>query len=238
MSDLLQIERLSIHYGELEAVRRISFSLACQETLGIAGPNMSGKSSLLAAIAGLPHRVTGSIRIVAADGRWEDITGLSAEERLRRHRIYCSPEASGVFPSLSVQENLLLTPRLLTLRTIVEDLERIYTTFPLLAERRRLPARFLSGGWRQILAVCRGQMVHPRLLLCDEPFLGLSPPMAALVLQTLSETTNPEGLPTSILLTDQNADRLRKAAGTLLSLDRGVLVQSATRSQLEGGSSQ
>lgn len=232
---VLRMSGLSVEFGQLRAVRGVDLSLTAGETLGIVGPNMAGKSSLLAAIAGLQRPTAGRIEIELAEGRFEDVTDMAAEERLRRHRVYLSPEASGVFRSLSVEENLLLTPRLLGLDGIGGDLEEVYARFPLLAERRRLSARFLSGGWRQILAVCRAQMVHPRLLLCDEPCLGLSPPMAALVLDTLAKTTNPDGERASLLLTDQNADRLRGAVDSLRTLDRGSLVATNEDSTAEEG---
>lgn len=219
----LRARGLSVRYGQLEAVRRVDFEVPRSQVVGIVGPNLSGKSSLMAALAGIEPAFRGCIEVSAEGGRLEEVTRTSPEERLRRHRIYLAPEASGVFPSLTVEENLLLTPRLLRLDSVRADLESVYSAFPLLAERRRVAARFLSGGWRQILAVCRAQMVHPRVLLCDEPCLGLSPPMAKLVLETLTRTSDPLGRRSSLLLTEQSTDRLVGVADLLMTLDRGCL---------------
>ncbi len=222
----LEVRGLRVAYDGLVALRDVSLSARRDGVVGIWGPNMSGKSSLLGAVAGITRVASGSI-LLHDRGVSTDIARLPSQVRLASHRIFLCPEASGVFPSLSVEENLLLTPGLLRLPHSKTDLEQVYSRFPLLGERRRNQAQYLSGGWRQVLAICRARLVHPRVLLCDEPCLGLSPPMAALVLETIADTTDQEGNAALTIITAQTEVAISGRCSRLFILERGQLSEGA-----------
>jgi branched-chain amino acid transport system ATP-binding protein len=219
----IELHKLDVSYDGIAALRAVSLRTGNSGLVGIWGANMSGKSTLLRAIAGSVRADAGTI-FLRADGNTFNIGRLSSEERLTRHRVFLCPEASGVFPSLTVEENLMLAPEILKLTGAKADLANTYARFPLLQQRRRVQARFLSGGWRQVLAISRAAMVHPRVLLCDEPFLGLSPPMARLVLDVIRGTVDPEGDSPLTIISEQRLERVKDACTSIHHLERGRVL--------------
>jgi len=176
---LLTLDKVSVRYGQLRALREVSFSLAKGETLYVTGPNGAGKSTLLKAISG----------VVAATGEigFEGKTITScAPEDIARLGISMVPEGREIFGSLTIEENLRLGTGIRADRAaIAEDLADVYAVFPMLKERRNSSAGVLSGGQQQMLAIARAIMTRPRLLAIDEPSLGLAPKVIDQVYETL-----------------------------------------------------
>jgi len=194
---VLRLEGLRAGYGPIEALRGLDLEVQEGELVCLLGANGAGKSSTLRAISGLLRARAG--RIVFG-GR--DIHGLEPSAILRAGIAHC-PEGRRVFPHLTVEENLAMGAYVRRDRTAVaEDLDRVCAHFPILAERRRQAAGTLSGGEQQMLAIGRALMARPRLLMLDEPSLGLAPVLVDLILQTI-EDINKEG--TTILMVEQNA---------------------------------
>lgn len=208
----LELEHLNVVYGAVRAVSGISIHVGQGETVALIGPNGAGKSSLLLTIAGVVPVRSGAIRVA---GR--DIGGLSAEERVGIG-ISVVPENREVFTKLNVHENLLIgASRRNDRAAILADTDRMYALFPRLAERRQHMGGFLSGGEQQMLAIARALMARPKLLMLDEPSLGLAPVVTDKVYDAIAEL---KGQGTSILLVEQNSER---AFGVC---DRAYLVQA------------
>jgi branched-chain amino acid transport system ATP-binding protein len=201
--NLLETERLAVHYGGIRAVKELDIRIAEGEVVCLIGANGAGKTSSMRALAGLLSAATGTIRYAG-----EDVTQLPAHERARRG-ISLVPEGRGVFPRLTVAENLSMGAYFRRDQAaIADDLARVYGLFPRLAERRAQLGGTLSGGEQQMLAIARALMGRPRLLLLDEPSMGLAP----LAVQTIFETIRmiaAQGM--TLLLVEQNA-RLALAA--------------------------
>jgi len=166
-SPLLAVESIDAFYGDFQALFGVSMNVSAGEVVAVIGANGAGKSTLLRSIAGLMHPHHGCI---VFDG--EDI-GAQAAFAVVKRGIAMVPEGRRLFPSLSVEENLLIGAQ--ARRPGPWTLERVYQLFPVLAERRNLPAPALSGGQQQMAAIARALMSNPRLLLCDEISLGLAP---------------------------------------------------------------
>ena len=213
---LLAVDNLSVAYGDLYAVREVSFALDEHAAFVLLGANGAGKTSILRAISGLVRSSGGSI---AADGK--SLVGLSPHE-VARAGISHVPEGRRIFAHLTVEENL--TVSFLAKRASVafsDALAAVFALFPRLAERRRQVGGTLSGGEQQMLAIGRAMMNFPRLLMLDEPSLGLSPVLAELVFERLAEIRR-RG--TTILLVEQNATCLDLATrGVILANGRVVL---------------
>ena len=198
---LLATVGLSAGYGELEIIHGVSVSVPSGGFVSVIGPNGAGKSTLLKAIYGLAERLGGSIRL-AVDGGERELTGLRPHELTRLGLNYV-PQLENVFPNMSVQENLEIGAVPARSR-LVERLEAIFATFPLLLSRRRQRAGTLSGGERQMLALARALMPEPRLLLLDEPSAALAPVVVDQLFEQLV-AINESGI--AILMIEQNARR-------------------------------
>jgi branched-chain amino acid transport system ATP-binding protein len=194
---LLALEKLKVAYGGIQAVKGIDLDVARGELVCLIGANGAGKTTTLKGICGLQPVSSGTIRY---DG--EDVTGRRAFELVRRG-LAMVPEGRGVFGALTIEENLTMGAYARSDRAGVRaDVERVFALFPRLAERRRQTAGTLSGGEQQMLAIGRALMSKPRLLLLDEPSMGLAPLMVQKVFETVL-TVSRDGV--TILLIEQNA---------------------------------
>lgn len=211
MNPILEIDNLQVNYGQVEAVRGISIKLMPGEIVSVIGPNGAGKTTLLAATIGLlPAR--GAVRL---DG--ESLDGVDVESRVERG-LCLVPEQRELFGDMSVLDNLLLGSysKRDSKSARVRKLEHVYHRFPRLAERRTQRANTLSGGERQMLALGRALMAEPRVLMLDEPSLGLAPKIVTEILSIVRDLRD-DGL--SIILVEQNA------LAALQSSDRGFVLE-------------
>lgn len=201
---LLTLKNVSVHYGNIQAVHHINLHVEDGETLCLIGANGAGKSTTLKSIVGLLRLSSGEIMF---DGK--NIKTIAPHERIK-HGLTLVPEGRGVFPHMSVEENLLMGAYYRQDNHIHPDLEKYYHLFPKLLDRRTQLAGTLSGGEQQMVAMARALMSRPRLLLLDEPSMGLAPIVVQTIFNVIKQVAA-EGV--SILLVEQNA----KAA---LSLSR------------------
>jgi branched-chain amino acid transport system ATP-binding protein len=225
---LLEVSGLSARYGPVPALRDVSLEVRAGELVALIGANGAGKSTLLRAIAGLVAPAAGR---VALDGR--DVTG-QAPEAMIRAGVALVPERRRVFAPLTVLDNLELggyaLPRGRDFRSRLEaSVEEAYRLFPVLRRRRDQLAGTLSGGEQQMLAIGRALMTRPRLLLCDEPSLGLAPLVVAEIMRLLS-TLREAG--TTILLVEQNARMALRSADRAYVLEVGSVVLSGAATDL------
>ena len=209
---MLEVRGLQVAYGGINAVKGIDLDVRAGELVTLIGANGAGKSTTLKALSGLLKPAAGSVRY---DG--QDITGTPAFELVRRG-VALVPEGRGVFARLTVEENLAMGAYIRdNPAAIAADREHAYATFPRLAERRRQLAGTLSGGEQQMLAIARALMCKPRLLLLDEPSMGLAPLVVAKIFETIRAVAR-DGV--TLLLIEQNA-RL-----ALQTCDRGYVMES------------
>jgi branched-chain amino acid transport system ATP-binding protein len=193
---LLEVKGLEVAYGGIQAVKGIDLEVRDRELVTLIGANGAGKTTTLKALAGLLKPRGGT---VVYDG--VDVTGRPAHE-LVRLGLALVPEGRGVFGRLTIEENLAMGAYVRRDREVAKDFDRAYTLFPRLAERRRQPAGTLSGGEQQMLAIARALMSRPRLLLLDEPSMGLAPIMVQKIFDTIRAIAA-EGV--TLLLVEQNA---------------------------------
>ncbi len=223
---LLSVRELDVRYGSIPALRGVSLDVAPGELVGVVGPNGAGKSTLLLAIAGVLAAAGGEIRF---DG--DPVAGRPAEV-MARAGISLVPEGRHIFGSLTVAENLLVGAAARRDRAAARrETDELMALFPILAERRNSPAGKLSGGEQQMLAIARALLTRPRLLLLDEPSLGLGPLIIDQVYERLA-ALHEEGL--SILLVEQNANRVLELADRTYVLRTGEVVLSGTTADLLG----
>ena len=221
---LLEVEGVSVSYGAVEAVRDISLSVAAGEIVTLIGANGAGKTTILRAISKLASPRSGTIRF---DGR--DIT-KSPPEALVRLGMAHSPEGRQVLAKQTVGDNLELGAYVRNDRAgIARDMERMYELFPRLSERRRQPAGTLSGGEQQMLAMARALMSQPRLLLLDEPSLGLAPLLVAEIFEIIAGLG---AMGTTILLVEQNARLAMRIASRTYVVESGSIVLSGPSGEL------
>ncbi len=212
---MLEVHDLVVRYGAIEALHGISFDVGPGEVVALIGANGAGKTSTLVAISGLVRPARGTVRL---DGR--DLAGAAAHTIVRAGLIQV-PEGREILARMSVHENLLLSG--------ARDATSMYERFPILAERRALPAGSLSGGEQQLLAIARALLARPRVLLLDEPSLGLAPKMVAAVFGVLAEL---KAAGTTMLLVEQNALRALRLADRAYVLELGRIGLSGTGAAL------
>jgi branched-chain amino acid transport system ATP-binding protein len=215
---LLKVSGLKVAYGGIQAVKGVDFEVREGELVTLIGSNGAGKTTTMKAITGLLPMNDGDIAYLG-----ESIRGRGAWD-LVRTGLAMVPEGRGVFTRMSIQENLLMGAHIRRdKRTIAEDLERVYTTFPRLRERSPQLAGTLSGGEQQMLAIGRALMSRPRVLLMDEPSMGLSPIMVDRIFEVVREV-HAQGV--TILLVEQNASRALEIADRAYVMESGVISMS------------
>ena len=215
----LSVEQLAVSYGGIQAVKGISLQVQQGQTVALIGANGAGKSSTLRAITGLVPKAAGRIMF---DG--DDITALEGHA-LPSAGLIMVPEGRGIFSRMTIIENLMMgaySRPAATKALIAQDLEAQFERFPRLKERAHQLAGTLSGGEQQMLAMGRALMAHPRLLLLDEPSMGLSPIMVDKIFQTISEIAKAG---TSILLVEQNARLALQMADWAYVLESGQITE-------------
>jgi branched-chain amino acid transport system ATP-binding protein len=214
---LLEISGLTSHYGRIQALKGIDVVVGEGELVALVGANGAGKTTLLRCISGVQPMTTGKISFGGAD-----ISRMPAEQRLGLG-ISQVPEGRQVFGPLSVEDNLRLGAYRRHGPDVPADLERMYEMFPILRKKRELPAGTLSGGQQQMLAIARALMSNPRVLLLDEPSMGLAPLLVAEIFKTI-QALKDNG--TTIFLVEQNAYAALAIADRGYVLETGAVVLS------------
>lgn len=221
---MLEVSDLRVCYGAIEALHGVSMSIAEGETITVIGANGAGKSTLLKTICGILKPSSGTISY----GR-ENVSGLASSELIRRG-VALVPEGRHVFPDMTVRENLDLGAYYRSNASeIADDLDHVLQTFPILRERLKLPGGSLSGGQQQMLAIGRAMMSKPKLLMLDEPSLGLAP---AIVQQLGGIIRELNRAGTTILLVEQNARMALKLAHRGYVLAVGNVTRTGTGQEL------
>jgi branched-chain amino acid transport system ATP-binding protein len=222
---VLEIEDLRAGYGDVPVLRGVSLEVAAGEIVALVGANGAGKTTTLRTVAGLLVPSGGAVRLEGAS-----IAGLPAH-RIVARGLLLVPEGRRIFPSLTVRENLDLGAYLPAAKARrAESLGRVLDLFPVLAERRRQAAGTLSGGEQQMLAIGRSLMGLPRLLMLDEPSLGLAPRVADRIFEVV-QRISAEGTP--VLLVEQNVRRSLQIARRAFVLEHGAVVLAGPASELE-----
>ncbi len=220
---MLRVTGLSVRYGTMQVLRRVSFHVAEHEIVALIGANGAGKTTLLRAISGLNRASEGEILFMG-----EPINRLAPESIVRMGLVHV-PEARQLFPNMTVLENLELGGYLYGPKHVRSHLSAMYELFPILSERRHQKAGTLSGGEQQMLSIARSLMARPRLLVLDEPSMGLAPLMVDEIYRTI-ETLHREG--TTILLVEQNAMGALTIAQRAYVLETGRIVLSGSADEL------
>ena len=224
MTTLLSLKDVDVHYGAIHALRGVSFDVAEGEIVTLIGANGAGKTTTLRAVSGMLKPTSGVIKYEG-----QEIGGLKPHKLVAR-RLCHAPEGRGNFPNLTVRENLLLGAFLRRdTAAIAEDVEKGFGLFPRLREREKQMAGTLSGGEQQMLAIARSLMARPKLLLLDEPSLGLAPQVTETIFNIIVEI-NRAGV--TILLVEQNAHLALGIAHHAHVLETGCVVQSGTGQEL------
>ena len=216
---LLQVNGLKARYGPIEALHGLDFSVGKGQLVALVGANGAGKTTLLRVLSGVHRAATGTIRF---DG--VDISRLVPHKRVAIG-ICQVPEGRQVFGPMSVEDNILLGAYRRQNAQLGERMEQAYSLFPILKEKRRLPAGTLSGGQQQMLAIARALMGEPKLLLLDEPSLGLAPLLAAEILRVVDRLRR-QGI--TILLVEQNARAALAIADVGYVVETGRILQSGS----------
>jgi branched-chain amino acid transport system ATP-binding protein len=217
---MLKVENLSFSYGKIQAIRNVSFELKKGKIMAIVGANGAGKSSLMKCIAGVLKPQHGNVYY--NDTKLDPIAHKVVEQG-----VCLVPEGRWIFSNLTVEENLLLGGY--TSKTRSAGIDRAYKMFPRLAERRKQRAGTMSGGEQQMLAIARGLMSNPKVLLLDEPSLGLAPIIVNDIMSII-KNINQEGI--SVLLVEQNACKALAIAHHACVLEQGQVVKYGTGAEL------
>ncbi len=220
---LLEVEDIRTHYGSIEALKGVSLTVAEGEIVTLIGANGAGKSTTLRSISGLTPVSSGKVSFAGAE-----ITRVPAHEVVG-HGIALAPEGRHCFPRMTVRENLELGAYGRRGEDIVADFERVYELFPRLQERERQKAGTMSGGEQQMLAIGRALMAKPRLLMLDEPSMGIAPVLIERIYETIGEI-NRGGV--AILLVEQNANYALEASERGYVLETGRVTLAAESSSL------
>ena len=220
---MLQLQHISTHYGSICAVNQVSLHVTQGEIVSLIGSNGAGKTSLLMTVCGNPRATSGTIHFEG-----EDITNLPSHHIMQRG-IAISPEGRRIFPDLTVVENLQMGGFFLSKPDIENGIEHVFQLFPRLKERAHQRAGTMSGGEQQMLAIGRALMSKPRLLLMDEPTLGLAPLIIAQIFDIIQTIRN-EGV--TVFLVEQNANRALQIADRGYVLETGKLVLEDTGANL------
>lgn len=221
---VLTVKGLQVHYGAIHALRGVSLEVPDGQVVALIGANGAGKTTTLRAVSRMLRPTSGSVHF-----KGEDLLRLPPHEVVARGLAH-APEGRGIFLNLTLRENLALGAFLRTDRDGVEaDLTRMFELFPILKERVDQQAGTLSGGEQQMLAVARALMSRPRLLLLDEPSLGLAPQVVERIFQVLSEVSR-SGV--SLLLVEQNAHKALQIAHRAYVLETGEVVMQGTGKEL------
>lgn len=219
---MLKIDDIHVYYGAIHAVKGVSFQVNEGEIVALIGANGAGKSTILKTISGLMHPKSGSIEFIG-----QDISHMEAH-KLVRHGLAHVPEGRQIFLNMSVQENLEMGAFIQ--KTVSrEQLDKMYELFPRLKERRKQIAGTLSGGEQQMLAMSRAMMSEPKLLMLDEPSMGLAPIMVDQVFSIIRQLHKAG---TTILLVEQNAAKALKIADRAYVLETGAISLSGTGKEL------
>jgi len=222
---LLEVREIGVRYGAVPALRGVSVSVAAGGITTIIGANGAGKTTLLSAVSGIVAAHQGHVTYGG-----EEVTRLSCEERVTRGIVMC-PEGRRLFPDMTVQENLLLGAyNIRDATAVAAGLERVYALFPRIAERRKQLAGTLSGGEQQMVAIGRALMAAPKLLLLDEPSLGLAPNLVELIFETIAEIRK---LGCAIMLVEQNASMALEVADFGYVLETGAVTLSGPAAELK-----
>lgn len=227
---MLEISGLTVFRGSTQVLREVSLSVNDGEIVALIGANGAGKTTTLAAVSGMIPIHSGTIRLTDANNRPHALQNMAAERIVRLGMSHC-PEGRQVFAGLSVRENLIIGAFLRTdIDTIRADMERILELFPFFKDRLDDRAGGLSGGQQMMLAIGRALMSSPRLLLLDEPSLGLAPKTAEQIFETIIRINAEEGC--SVLLVEQNAYVALELADRAYVLETGRIALSGTGMQL------
>ncbi|WP_437440542.1 ABC transporter ATP-binding protein [Nocardioides eburneus] len=221
---LLEIKDMSIHYGRIQAIDGLSITVEEGEVVTLIGANGAGKTSTMRAVAGLLSLSHGSILLEG-----EDITKLKGHRRVQRG-ISLAPEGRGIFPAMTVMENLDMGAYGRRDKAgIKEDLDRVFDLFPRIKERLNQKGGTMSGGEQQMLAIGRALMSRPRILLLDEPSMGLAPQFIRQVF-TIIRQVNEQG--TTVLLVEQNANQALALADRAYVLETGQITNAGTGQEM------
>ncbi|MBC7195101.1 MAG: ABC transporter ATP-binding protein [Caldisericia bacterium] len=222
---MLKVENLFVSYGPIEAIHGVSFEVKSNEIVSILGSNGAGKTTILKTISGVLKPKSG---VITFDGKV--INSLEPQEIVKLGIIHV-PEGRHIFPDLTVKENLILGGYFLTQKEIKNQIDYVLQIFPVLKERITQKAGSLSGGEQQMLAIGRGLMGKPKVLLLDEPSLGLAPIVTTTIFNILSELSKKENL--SVLLVEQNAKKALTISNRAYILMNGVIILSGESSILK-----
>nr|WP_295585440.1 ABC transporter ATP-binding protein [uncultured Oscillibacter sp.] len=223
METILKVDDINVYYGSIHAVKGISFEVNQGEIVTLIGANGAGKSTTLNTIAGLLHNRSGSVTFMG-----EPLNKVPSHKIVSRG-LALVPEGRRVFLQMSVQENLEMGAYTQSGANIAQDMEKVYNTFPRLLERRRQIAGTLSGGEQQMLAMGRALMSRPKLLMLDEPSMGLAPILVEQIFDIIRKL-HQSG--TTILLVEQNAQAALSVADRGYVLETGRIVTSGTGKEL------
>jgi branched-chain amino acid transport system ATP-binding protein len=224
--NLLEVENLKVSYGGIQALKGISLDVAAGELVALIGSNGAGKTTTLKTLAGLLHPLSGNVHY-----QGKSLLNTPAHQRVAEGMALV-PEGRGIFARLTVEENLLMGAYVRNDQAeIAIDLDRQYALFPRLAERRTQIAGTLSGGEQQMVAMARALMSRPRLLMLDEPSMGLAPLMVEKIFETIR---NISAQGTTILLVEQNAKLALESAQRGYVLESGTITLSGAANELLG----